>query len=324
LPSPDLADSPLLLPAAGGILAAMAADPQLMDSQRTWTLPTRHALAFRRPSEVMGIINVTPDSFSDGGVHLDADLAVAAGLRMAQAGAAWIDVGGESSRPGAAPVPLERECERVLPVVERLASALSQLHPQVQVSIDTTKPEVARRALRAGARLVNDITGARDPAMLEVVAAAGAPLVIMHMQGTPQTMQRAPHYQDLLGEIESFFEERLKAAESAGVSRAMCLLDPGIGFGKTLVQNVQLLRSLPRLSRAFDRPLVVGISRKSFIAKLIGLPAQAQADTRDAPSHILHALLARECSLMRVHDVPGAVMACRLSGALTGEWSRHV
>jgi len=272
----------------------------------------------------MGILNVTPDSFSDGGSYADPSVACSQGLLMAAAGAAWIDVGGESTRPGAAGISEQLERERVIPAVEALAEALNRTHPQVMISCDTSKPGVARRALQAGARMINDVTAGMHPEMFEVVAAAGCPLVLMHMQGTPATMQRSPHYQDLLGEIESFFEERLKAAEAGGVQRSMVVLDPGIGFGKTLAQNLQLLRALPRLSRAFGRPLLVGISRKSFIARLAGLPAEAPPSARDPASHLLHGALSRDCALLRVHDVPGAVLACRMAAALAGDWTPHV
>jgi len=302
----------------------MAADPHVLDSTRTWTLPARHGVVFKRPSEVMGILNVTPDSFSDGGSYADATTACAQGLRMAEAGAAWIDIGGESTRPGAASVPEDLERERVIPAVEALAAALARHHPQVLISCDTSKPGVARRALQAGCRMINDVTAGSNPEMFEVVAAAGCPLVVMHMQGTPATMQRSPHYQDLLGEIEAFFEERLKVAEACGVQRSMVVLDPGIGFGKTLAQNLQLLRALPRLSRSFGRPLLVGISRKSFIGRLAGLSADLPPSARDSASHILHAALSRECALLRVHDVPGAVLACRMAAALAGDWTPHV
>ncbi len=268
-------------------------------------------MTLRLPAEVMGIINATPDSFSDGGLSDEPAAAVAVGLAMVAAGAAWLDVGGESSRPGSLPVSQAEELSRVLPVIRALRERL----PTVPISIDTCKAEVAREALAAGASMVNDIRAGADPAMFAVVAEAQCPLVLMHMQGNPATMQRAPHYRDLVGEVEAFFAERMKAAAAAGVTTEMLLLDPGIGFGKTVAHNLALLRSLPRLGRAFDRPLLVGLSRKSFIAKVLGERGPASSD---AASHILHALVAADCSLLRVHDVAGAVAACRLAGAHSG------
>jgi dihydropteroate synthase len=289
-----------------------------VDAARAWTLPGRRPVVLRQPAEVMGVLNATPDSFSDGGRHLDAEAAATAGAAMVAAGAAWLDVGGESTRPGAEGVSVEVELARVLPVIERLRARL----PGARISIDTSKGEVARRALAAGADLVNDIAAGADPALLEAVAATQCPLVLMHMQGTPATMQRAPRYHDLIGEVEAFFAERLKAAAAAGVPASMVVLDPGIGFGKTVAHNLQLLRSLPRLARAFDRPLMVGLSRKSFIARLLGEDGSSPT-SRDQASHILHALVARDCALLRVHDVPGAVAACRLAAAYQGEGAPH-
>jgi dihydropteroate synthase len=297
----------------------MAVDLHPPDAVRSWLLPARTPILLKRPAEVMGIINVTPDSFSDGGAHRDQEAAAEAGARMRAHGAAWIDVGGESTRPGAEAVPSELEIRRVIPAIR----ALLAQDGAARVSVDTSKPEVAREALAAGALMVNDVTAARDPRMLEVVAEAACPLVLMHMQGAPSTMQRTPHYRDVVGEVEEFFRERLRAAEAAGVPASRIVLDPGIGFGKTVAHNLALLRSLPRLERAFDRPLVVGVSRKSFIARLVGAPASDPPASRDGASHVLHGLLARSCALLRVHDVPGAVAACRLAQAVAGEWHPH-
>jgi dihydropteroate synthase len=287
----------------------MSVETPPMQEARAWTLPGRRPLTLKRPAEVMGVINVTPDSFSDGGRHLDPEAAAAAGASMVAAGAAWLDIGGESTRPGAAGVSADEELSRVLPALERIRERL----PEARISVDTSKGAVARRALAAGADLINDIAAGADPLLLEAVAEARCPLVLMHMQGTPETMQRAPRYDDLIGEVEAFLEQRLKAAERAGVPRGMIVLDPGIGFGKSVEHNLELLRALPRLSQAFDRPLLIGLSRKSFIAKLLG--GQPKLAERDQASHVLHGLIARDCSLLRVHDVPGAIAALRLAGA---------
>src|SRR5438445_1559037 len=209
---------------------------------------------FRRPS-VMGVVNVTPDSFSDGGVHLDPETAAAAARRMLDEGAAIVDVGGESTRPGAEAVPLEEELRRVLPVLERLDG--------VPVSIDTAKAEVARRALDLGAELVNDVTALRaDSRMADVVADSGAYLCLMHLQGEPRTMQRDPTYDDVVSEVAAFLEERLRFAVDAGIQEDRVCIDPGIGFGKTVEQNFELVRRLDVLT-ALGRPVLIGFSRKS-------------------------------------------------------------
>lgn len=267
-------------------------------------------LAVARPAALMGILNVTPDSFSDGGTSLASADALVAGVAMAAAGAAWLDIGGESSRPGATGVDAAEELRRVLPVVAGLTARL----PDVPLSIDTAKAAVARAALAAGAAMVNDISAGADPGMFAVVADHGCPLVLMHMQGSPQTMQRAPRYDDVVDEVIAFLAGRLRAATAAGVREEAILIDPGIGFGKSVDHNLALLRALPRLTAELGRPLVVGVSRKAFIAGLTG--AFPDAAGRDAPSHVLHALLAPHCALLRVHDVAGARAACALAAAL--------
>src|SRR6478735_3536443 len=216
---------------------------------------------FPRPS-VMGVLNVTPDSFSDGGVHLEPAAATAAGRRMLDEGAAIVDVGGESTRPGSAGVPVEEELRRVVPVLEALHGA--------PLSIDTAKAEVARRALELGAELVNDVTALRgDPRMAEVVAESGAYLCLMHMQGDPRTMQADPRYDDVVDDVKAFLAERLAAAVAAGIPEERICLDPGIGFGKTLEHNLELLRRLGEIA-AIGRPVVLGTSRKSFIGRITG------------------------------------------------------
>ncbi|HVM44581.1 MAG TPA: dihydropteroate synthase, partial [Candidatus Thermoplasmatota archaeon] len=210
---------------------------------------------------LMGVVNVTPDSFSDGGRHASEGTAVAHALGLLREGADILDVGGESTRPGAAPVPADEEARRVLPVVRRLVAA------GARVSVDTSKAGVAAQALAEGAHVVNDVTAGRDPNMLRVVARAGAGLVLMHMQGEPRTMQQAPRYDDVVKEVAQFLIERARAAEAAGVARESIALDPGIGFGKALEHNLALLRHLDELRR-LGYPLLVGASRKQFIGAL--------------------------------------------------------
>jgi dihydropteroate synthase len=258
---------------------------------------------------LVGVLNVTPDSFSDGGEHLAFDAAVAHGLRLAAEGAALVDVGGESTRPGAEPVTAERELARVLPVVEVLAAE------GIAVSIDTSKAVVARAALAAGAVLVNDVTALRASAELaSVVAEAEADLCLMHMLGEPRTMQDDPRYDDVVAEVESFLAERAEAAVAAGVSRDRIVLDPGIGFGKTLAHNLALLRALPRLARL--GPLLVGVSRKRFLGALTGRDVAAD---RVAAS-VAAALYCYRggAHLLRVHDVAATADALAVERALEG------
>ncbi len=222
---------------------------------------------------LMGVVNVTPDSFSDGGLFLDPGAAVAHGWRLVQEGAEILDVGGESTRPGAEPVAAEEELRRVLPVVEGLAAMASG----AVISIDTAKASVARAALDAGATLVNDVTALRgDPEMAAVVAQSGAECCLMHMLGQPRTMQREPRYNDVVDDVRAFLEQRLAFAVGRGIAEERVLLDPGIGFGKTLQHNLQLLRRLPELA-TLGRPLVVGTSRKSFIGRILGDGASSRA-----------------------------------------------
>ena len=258
---------------------------------------------------VMGIVNVTPDSFSDGGLWLAPEAALARGLALHEAGAALVDIGGESTRPGAKPVSAADEIARVVPVVEALAQA------GVTVSIDTRKPEVARAAIEAGAAIVNDVAGLGDPAMRETIAAYGAGCVIMHMRGTPETMQREPRYADVVGEVRAFLVERARLAEGAGIDPRAVALDPGLGFGKTAAHNLALLRGLDALS-SLDRPVLVGASRKSFLGALTGGRPPAE---RVAAS-VACALFAidRGARFVRVHDVRETVDALRAWRALRG------
>ncbi len=242
----------------------------------------------------MGIVNVTPDSFSDGGLFLDADAAVEHGRRLAEEGADILDVGGESTRPGAEPVPPHEELERVVPVVSGLAG-------QASVSIDTSKAVVAREAMNAGASIVNDVSAFRfDSEMAGVVADAGVDCCLMHMLGEPRTMQRDPRYGDVVGEVRAFLEERLAFAVAEGVREERVWLDPGIGFGKTVEHNLELLRRLDEIV-AIGRPVVIGTSRKSFLGKLAvgGVRSDRLAGT--IATNVL--ALERGASVFRVHDV---------------------
>jgi dihydropteroate synthase len=258
---------------------------------------------------LVGVLNVTPDSFSDGGRYAGLEDALAHGRRLAAEGAALVDVGGESTRPGAESVPAELELERVLPVIEGLAAA------GIAVSVDTSKAAVARAALAAGAVLVNDVTALRgDPGMAGVVAQAGADLCLMHMLGEPRTMQDDPRYDDVVAEVEEFLAERAELAVAAGIPRERIALDPGIGFGKTLAHNLALLRALPRLARL--GPLLVGVSRKRFLGALTG---RAVADDRVAAS-VAAALYCYRggAHLLRVHDVRATADALAVERALEG------
>lgn len=244
---------------------------------------------------IMGILNVTPDSFSDGGRFMDFGVAVEHACRMAEAGADIIDVGGESSRPGSERVPLEEEIRRVIPVIGELAGRV-----ECPISVDTMKAEVARQALEAGASIVNDISAGRwDPEMLSVVAESGAGMVLMHMQGEPRTMQQNPQYKDVVAEVVEFLAGRMAECEKAGIDPVRLAVDPGIGFGKTLEHNLQLLAALPRL-RELGRPVVVGASRKSMIGMLTG----REVNERLAGSLAVAAYaLMRGAHVLRVHDV---------------------
>jgi dihydropteroate synthase len=242
----------------------------------------------------MGVVNVTPDSFSDGGLFLDADAAVEHGFRLVEEGADILDVGGESTRPGAEPVSEEEEIRRVVPVVGRLAA-------RSRVSIDTTKADVARAALEAGASLVNDVSALRfDPAMAELVAETGAGCCLMHMLGEPRTMQEDPRYDDVVSDVKAFLEERLTFAVAEGIDEERVWLDPGIGFGKTVEHNLELLRRLDEIV-AIGRPVVVGTSRKSFLGKLAGGRDEGERLPGTIATNVL--ALERGASVFRVHDV---------------------
>jgi len=262
---------------------------------------------FPRPS-VMGVVNVTPDSFSDGGVNFDPGDAAASARRMLAEGAAIVDVGGESTRPGADGVNADAELRRVVPVLEALEG-------EVPVSIDTSKAEVARRALELGAELVNDVTALRaDPELAAAVAESGAYLCLMHMQGEPRTMQLDPRYDDVVSEVAAFLEERLGVAVAAGIAEERVCLDPGIGFGKTVEHNFELIRRLGELT-ALGRPVLVGISRKSSLGKLLGDP---DATTGSVAASVGAAVAAYErgATILRVHDVREHVEALTAARAV--------
>lgn len=264
---------------------------------------------FPRPALLMGIVNVTPDSFSDGGRFLDNDSAVAHALELIREGADLIDIGGESTRPGAAAVSEAEELHRVVPVIEALASQVT-----VPISIDTMKPAVARAALNAGASIVNDVAANRDDdSMWRIVAEAQAGYVAMHMQGTPQTMQTAPAYENVAAQVAAFFDDRLMRLANAGITADQVALDVGIGFGKTVEHNLQLLASLSSLTR-WHRPLLLGVSRKSFIPKTCGT---ADSDDR-LPGSIACACwgVRNGANILRVHDVAATRQAVRMTEAI--------
>ncbi len=257
---------------------------------------------------VMGVLNVTPDSFSDGGRFLDADAAVAHGLRMVRDGADIVDVGGESTRPGSDPVPAEVESARVVPVIERLAAE----HPGLAISADTRKPEVAEAALAAGACIVNDVSAGRDDRMYEVVRDAGAGMVLMHMLGDPKTMQEAPRYDDVVAEVREFLRERIESAEFAGIAPEALCIDPGIGFGKTLEHNLLLLRHLDALIE-LGRPVIVGPSRKRFIGAILDLPEEERVE---GTAGAVAWAVGRGANVVRVHDVREMVRVVRVVDAI--------
>ncbi|HEY4450427.1 MAG TPA: dihydropteroate synthase [Solirubrobacteraceae bacterium] len=279
------------------------------------------------PYRLMGIVNVTPDSFSDGGRYLDAGAAIAHGEQLAQEGADILDVGGESTRPGAEPVSEAQELARVLPVVEGLAAAATRMASAPQISIDTSKAPVAEAALEAGASLVNDVTALRgDPRMVEVIAASGADCCLMHMLGEPRTMQGAPRYADVVEHVKAFLGERLELALARGVARERIMLDPGIGFGKTEAHNLELLRRLDELLE-LGAPILVGTSRKAFLGSILaragGLEHPPVPAERLAGTLVTNALAyERGASVFRVHEVAAVRDALAVTAAtLGGRWT---
>jgi len=269
----------------------------------------RFDLPFEQRTLVMGIVNVTPDSFSDGGMFDDAAAAVAHGEGLARSGADMLDIGGESTRPGSDPVPAADEVARVVPVIEGLVAAL----PSTPISVDTRKAEVAGAALAAGATIVNDVSAGADPAMFPTVAESGAGMVLMHMKGEPKTMQIDPTYDDVVGEVHEYLRERMEAAVFAGIPAERLAIDPGIGFGKTLDHNLELLRKVSRL-RDLGAPVVVGVSRKRFLGTLTGI--DASADRLEATAAAVAWCSARGVDVVRVHDVAEMVRVVAVIDAI--------
>ena len=274
---------------------------------------TRHVkdrlIEFPARPLIMGVVNVTPDSFFDGGRYFDAEAAVAHAIRLVEEGADLLDIGAESTRPGADVVSEAEECRRAIPVVTAVAKAVT-----IPISIDTSKATVAQAALEAGAVLVNDVTALRgDPAMVDVVARTGAGIVLMHMPGTPCTMQQAPHYDDVVGEISNFFEERIRFAMAHGIVRRQIILDPGIGFGKLLGHNLMLLAQLRRFMQ-FECPLLVGVSQKAFLGQLVDRPVQ---ERQWATAAAVAMAVDRGAGILRVHDVRGMKDVVQVTAAIS-------
>ena len=264
-------------------------------------------LRLDRP-QVMGIVNVTPDSFSDGGAHDTTDAAVAHALRLVEEGADVLDIGGESTRPGAAEVEVEEELRRVVPVIERLAAQVA-----VPISIDTSKPEVMRAAVEAGAGMINDVYGLRREGALDAAAALGVPVVLMHMQGEPRSMQAAPQYDDVVGEVHRFLAERIFAAEMAGIAKQRIVVDPGFGFGKDTAHNLQLLAQFERFAE-LGVPVLAGLSRKRSIGELTGRDVPADRVAGSVAAHLIAAQ--RGAAIVRVHDVAATVDALKVWNAV--------
>ncbi len=265
-----------------------------------------HSLDLSHP-HVMGVLNVTPDSFSDGGLYLTPDQALRRAEAMVAEGATLIDIGGESSRPGAQPVSLDEELERVIPVIERLVR-----HISIPLSIDTYKPAVMQAALAAGVSLINDIYALRAPGALEILAKTDVPVCLMHMQGTPATMQKDPYYQDVVDEVQAFLAERIAVCEAHGIARRRLLIDPGFGFGKTLTHNLLLLKYLHTFTR-WGIPLLVGLSRKSMIGSLLNAPL-----TDRLYGSVAAAVIAawQGATILRTHDVKATVDALKICAAV--------
>lgn len=259
---------------------------------------------------IMGILNVTPDSFSDGGCYTSAEKALEHAHRMIAEGAEIIDVGGESTRPGAEPVPIDEEMQRVVPVIRALAD-----EKDILISVDTAKAKVAQAAIAAGAHIINDVTAMTgDPAMIDVARETGAGVILMHMQGTPRNMQTAPHYEDVVSEVYDYLQKRLDAVCAAGIRRECCAIDPGIGFGKNMEHNIELLKRLRRFVEA-GRPVVAGASRKGIVGHLTGRSSTAE---RLAGSLAIAVMAAQKgVQIIRVHDVQESIDATKVAMALT-------
>lgn len=291
------------------MLPAASTGPEQSGENCCTSVPTRHgAIQLERRTAVMGIINVTPDSFYDGGRRTDAQTLVADAIAMVEAGADIIDIGGESTRPGASPVSLHEELARVLPVIRDLRPVVP-----VPISVDTYKAEVARAVLAEGADMVNDISALTfDAGMADLVAAEKVPVILMHMQGTPRTMQLDPHYSDVVAEVRNFLARRVEFAVQTGIEREKIIIDPGIGFGKTLEHNLALLKGLPGLARV-GQPLLVGVSRKGFIGKLLDAVPDERLEGSLAAA--VAAVLAG-AHIIRAHDVKATCKAVRIADAI--------
>jgi dihydropteroate synthase len=262
---------------------------------------------------IMGVINTTPDSFSDGGKHLEPEIAISAGLDMLEAGADIVDVGGESTRPGSVAVDVEEELRRAIPVIR----GIQQGRTDAWISIDTRRRKVAEAALKCGARIINDVTGFRDdPSLVDLAREAGTGLVVMHMLGKPRTMQQDIRYNSFPGDIYDFFQERIRSLEDAGIPPGHIVIDPGIGFGKTFDHNLVLINRL-EVFRPLGKPILVGPSRKSFIGKILDEP-NPEARGVGTLAAVTAAVL-RGASIVRVHDVPPAVQACKIADAVVRE-----
>lgn len=266
-------------------------------------------LALDRP-RVMGIVNITPDSFSDGGAHFDLEAAVAHGLALAGQGADILDIGGESTRPGSDEVPVEEELRRTVRVIERLAQETG-----LPISIDTSKPEVMRAAVQAGAGMINDVYGLRREGALDAAAELGVPVVLMHMLGEPRSMQESPQYDDVVGEVHRFLAERIFAAEMAGIDKRRIVADPGFGFGKTTAHNLALLAQLGRFTE-LGVPVLAGLSRKRSIGEITGRDVPAERVAGSVAAHLVAAQ--RGAKILRVHDVADTVDALRVWAAIDG------
>jgi dihydropteroate synthase len=288
-----------------------------MKARKTYHLSwSGHSLVLGRQTCIMGVVNVTPDSFSDGGKFFDCDTAVAQGVKLAAEGAAIIDIGGESTRPFSDPVTVEEEIRRVVPVIEQLSQRIS-----IPISIDTTKAEVARRALEAGASIINDVAALRfDPGLAAVAVEYDAPVILMHMLGDPKSMQRSPHYDNLIAAIRNFLADAATRAQDLGISPEKIILDPGIGFGKTVEHNLSLIKHLPEFE-SLNRPILIGASRKSFIRKILketqetdiqpDLPLVEAGSQAAAAAAILNG-----AHIIRVHDVAATVTTAKIVDAI--------
>jgi dihydropteroate synthase len=295
----------------------------LMHARKTYHLSwSGRTLALGRQTCIMGVVNVTPDSFSDGGKFFDCDTAVAQGVKLAAEGAAIIDIGGESTRPFSDPVSVEEEIRRVVPVIEKLSQRIS-----IPISIDTTKAEVARRALDAGASIINDVAALRfDPDLAAVAVEYNTPVILMHMLGDPKRMQQSPHYDNLIAEIRNFLADAVKRAQNLGISPAKIILDPGIGFGKTVAHNLMLIKHLPEFE-PLNHPILIGASRKSFIRKILRETQETdvQADlplVETGSQAAVAAAILNGAHIVRVHDVAETLATAKIVDAIVNSDDR--